>query len=173
MTDQDPLVGEPLEAQVRTLFEGMNALDADAAASVLTDDVVWQQPGLPGPLVGRTATANTLRDLFRAFPDLAIPLDDVVIYHGPDGTRAASHWRVIGTMTGPLDPPGFAPTGRRCEVHGVCLYEFRDGRIARHTMIYDALDMLTQLGLMPGPDSLQSKAMVRLQRLTAKLRRRR
>ncbi len=71
---------------------------------------------------------------------------------------------MVATMTGRLDPPGWEPTGKGAEVAGMCAYEFRDGLIARHTVIYDQMSLSQQLGLMPATDSAPVKAMVGLQK---------
>ncbi len=44
---------------------------------------------------------------------------------------------MFGTNTGPLDPPGFAPTGRAIDVHGMDLVRMEDGRIADYRAFYD------------------------------------
>lgn len=36
-----------------------------------------------------------------------------------------------------MDPPGFAPTGRRWEVDGVDFQEYRDGRISKLRVPFD------------------------------------
>jgi hypothetical protein len=77
-----------------------------------------------------------------------------------------------GTMKGPLDPPGFAPTGRSMEVEGVDLWMMRDGRIARYRAFYDINDLARQLGIAPPAGSRADRAMVRLQRLQAPILRR-
>jgi hypothetical protein len=77
-----------------------------------------------------------------------------------------------GTMTGPLDPPGFAPTGRSMEVEGVDLWTMRDGRIARYRAFYDLNDLARQLAIAPPAGSRAERAMVRLQRMQAPILRR-
>jgi hypothetical protein len=77
-----------------------------------------------------------------------------------------------GTMTGPIDPPGFAPTGRAMEVEGVDLWTMRDGRIARCQAFYDMNDVARQLAIAPPPGSRAEKAVVALQRLQARMLRR-
>ena len=57
-----------------------------------------------------------------------------------------------GTMSGPLDPPGFAATGRSMEVEGVDLWTMRDGRIARYRAFYDVNDLARQLAIAPPPE---------------------
>ena len=63
-------------------------------------------------------------------------------------------------MSGPLDPPGFAPTGRSMEVEGVDLWTMRDGRIARYRAFYDINDLARQLGHRAAAGSRAEKAMV-------------
>jgi hypothetical protein len=38
---------------------------------------------------------------------------------------------MLGTHTGPIDPPTFAPTGRSFVLDGVDHWWFRDGLVAR------------------------------------------
>lgn len=76
----------------------------------------------------------------------------------------AARWHFTGTMTGPIDPPGYAPTGRKVSVSGVCLFEFQDGLVAHHTIVYDSMGILQQVGIMPAVDSAQAKLIAGLQR---------
>jgi hypothetical protein len=78
-----------------------------------------------------------------------------------------------GTMTGPIEPPGFAPTGRTMEVEGVDVWRMRDGRIARSRAYYDLDDLARQLGIAPARGSAGEKAVAALQRLQARIMRRR
>jgi len=58
-----------------------------------------------------------------------------------------------GTQTGPLATPGGAipPTGRRVEIQFAQILTFRDGKIARARLYFDAAGMLQQLGLSAAP----------------------
>ena len=59
------------------------------------------------------------------------------------------YWRGTGTFTGPLDPPGFAPTGARVAFEGFELLEFRDDRMCRLRIVYDMMDVSRQIGIVP------------------------
>jgi hypothetical protein len=85
---------------------------------------------------------------------------------------ATFYWRGTGTFTGPLDPPGFAPTGARIEFDGFDLQEYRDGRVCRLRIVTDMLDVSRQLGLMPPEGSRIEKAGAAAQRLGMRVRRR-
>jgi len=128
------------------LFRAYNDHEIDGVLAHFTEDVLWE-PDESFPLIGRTAAAALLRSQFRAFPDLRFPEEDVVIYTSPDG-KAASKWHMIATMTGRLFPPGYAPTGRTADCTGMCAYEFRDGLICRHTVVYDVMNFSQKLGLL-------------------------
>jgi hypothetical protein len=80
-------------------------------------------------------------------------------------------WRMHGTMTGPIEPPGFAPTGKSMTVEGVDLWIMRDGRIAIYHAYYDLMDLSRQLGIMPMPGSRAERATVGMQRLQARFQR--
>jgi hypothetical protein len=59
------------------------------------------------------------------------------------------------------------------EVEGVDLWTMRDGRIARSRAFYDMNEVARQLAIAPAPGSRGEKAMVGLQRLQARMLRRR
>jgi hypothetical protein len=82
----------------------------------------------------------------------------------PDEPHAAFHWRGTGTFTGRMDPPGFAPTGRRWEIDGADFHEYRDGRISRLRVVFDLMSVSRQLGVMPTSGSRAERAMAAAQR---------
>lgn len=147
-----------------------NSLDPAAVAAHVTEDVIWEDPALPEAARGRDEVAAFVRTSATAFPDLrfnepgepAISDDDLVAY---------VPWRMAGTNTGPIDPPGLAPTKRSFAIEGVDLWQFRDGLIWRYRAYYDFTAMGRQLGLAPPRGGFAERAMVRMQRLGAKLRR--
>lgn len=147
-----------------------NDRDPAAMAALVTDDIVWEDPALPGPARGIAAVQEFMRGSWRGFPDLRFDETDEPHRTG-DGEQVAWRWRMRGTMTGPIGP-GFAPTGRSMEVEGVDLWTFREDRIARYRAFYDMNDVARQLGIAPTPGSRGEKTMVALQRLQARMMRR-
>jgi len=89
--------------------------------------------------------------------------------------RIAQPWICRGTSLGPIDPPGFAPTGQPFELQGVDLWELRrsDRLLCRVSSSYDMLRFAQRVGLMPAPRSRAERLVVRLQRLGARAQRRR
>src|SRR5919201_372817 len=108
----------------------------------------------------------------RAFADLHFTWPEGP-YASFDGIKLALHWHVTGTMLGPMDPPGFAPTGRRIELDGVDLLEVRDGLCCAYTGFFDARRVAQQIGAVPASGSHAERVAVGAQRLLAAIERRR
>ena len=149
-----------------------NDHDPGAMAELITEDIVWEDPSLPWPALGVGAVQYFMLGSWVGFPDLRFDETDSP-HRTAEGDQVAWRWRMRGRMSGPLDPPGFAPTGRSMEVEGVDLWTMRDGRIARSRAFYDVNDLARQLAIAPPPGSRAEKAMVRLQRLQARMLNRR
>jgi len=147
-----------------------NAHDPKAVCACATDDVVWVDPALPEPARGHSGLAQFVRDSCMAFPDLSFSEPGAPAI-APDGLVAYVPWRMTGTNTGPIDPPGFAPTGRSVAIPGFDIWQFRGGRIWRYEAIYDFSLVAAQLGLTPPRGGFAEKALVRAQRLRARLSR--
>jgi steroid delta-isomerase-like uncharacterized protein len=144
----------------------------ERVTALCSDDVLWDDPLTEQPERGRPAVAEYLRQTWRAFPDLTFSWPEGP-YASFDGHKLALHWHVTGTMLGPMQPPGFAPTGRRAELDGVDLLELRDGLVCAYHGFFDVRGVAQQIGVLPGPGSAGERIAVRLQRLQARLRGRR
>jgi predicted ester cyclase len=110
-----------------------------------------------------------LESTWRAMPDLAFELLDGPFLH-PAEPQAAFHWRGTGTFTGPLEPPGFAPTGTRVDFTGFDRHVYRDGRVSRLWITFDMMDLTRQIGLMPKPGSRFERAGAAAQRAGMRIR---
>jgi steroid delta-isomerase-like uncharacterized protein len=149
-----------------------NSREADQVSALCTEDVSWEDPLTERPVRGRAAVAEYLRSVWRAFPDLTFTWPE-----GPfasfEGVKLALHWRVTGTMLGPMDPPGFAPTGRRIQLDGIDLLELRDGLVRGYQGFFDVQTVAQQVGAAPARGSQTERVAVGAQRLLAAIERRR
>ena len=68
-----------------------------------------------------------------------------------------------------MDPPGFAPTGRRWVLDGADFHEYRDGRIAKARVTVDVMSVSRQVGLMPTAGGRAERVMALAQRGVARL----
>jgi predicted ester cyclase len=143
--------------------------DPDQLAALATEDVRWKDPFIypKGVAHGKDELRRWLASIFRAFPDIRFesPGEPMISL---DRTRLAFEWAGAARMTGPLDPPGFAPTGATTTFHGVDIHSFRDGLVAEVITATDVSAVAGQIGAMPPPGSIGEKLGVGLQRLTAK-----
>jgi steroid delta-isomerase-like uncharacterized protein len=151
--------------------DAWNSCVPERVTELCTEDVSWEDPMTERPERGRPAVAEYLRSLWRAFPDLRFTWPEGP-YTAFDKTKLACHWSVTGTMLGPMDPPGFAPSGRRIELDGVDLLELRDGLVCAYAGFFDARSVAQQVGVLPKPGSRAERLGVRVQRLTARVSRR-
>jgi steroid delta-isomerase-like uncharacterized protein len=147
-----------------------NSRDPAAVGACLAEDVFWEDPALPEPIRGRAGVESFVTLTATGFPDyefseLAPPAV------AADGLTAYAPWVMTGTNTGPLDPPGFAATGKRIELEGIDRWQFRDGLISRYRAFYDFTEMARQLGLMPPRGGTIERLGVKAQRLGARVRR--
>ena len=167
-TDTGALTREFAEDFAHRWLEAWNRRDADGLAALCTDDVEFFDPAI-GTVHGRPAVAGWLRVCERAFPDYRFE-EPEPLYLAQDRPQVIAPWRLLATFTGEM-PPGFAPTGRSLVIEGVDHWTFRDGLVATYRADYDSMGVARDLGLMPERGSRQERAMVRLQRLQAKLSR--
>ena len=157
-----------LDAFCARYLASWNDHDAAAMAALVTEDVVWEDPALPAPAHGPAAVQDFMRAAWAAFPDLRFDETDTP-HRTAGGDQVAWRWRMRGTNTGPIDPPGFAATGRTIEIEGVDLWTMRDGRIARYRAFYDFNALAVQLGLAPAPGSRIEQALAAMQRAGARV----
>jgi steroid delta-isomerase-like uncharacterized protein len=150
--------------------DSWNRQDAQAMADLVTEDILWSDPALPEPARGIAAVQEFMRTNWQAFPDLRFEEPNPP-HLSVNGDHVAWAWRMHGTMTGPIEPPGFAPTGKSMTVDGVDLWIMRDGKIATYHAYYDLMDLSRQLGIMPPPGSRAERATVGMQRLQARFQR--
>lgn len=168
----DRINKRPLEAPfarrfLEKLHAAVNAHDACAIAALCCEDVVWEDPAAPQTLHGREAVYKFHRDImFRAIPDTQVELIDGP-YLSLDGAGVAARLRIRGTMTGPLTPPGFAPTGGLVEFETAEFSHIKDGLLARHTVILDMLDLARQIGAVPPAGTLVARIGVWMQHVAA------
>ena len=146
-----------------------NSHDPEQLLALMTEDIVYDDSAWPRTMHGHDDVREFLASAWRALPDLEFRMTEgpFVLAGEP---KAAFYWTGTGTFTGPLDPPGFAPTGARIEFDGFDLHEYRDGRVCRLRILFDMLDVSRQIGLMPQQGSRLEKAGAAAQRAGVRAR---
>ncbi len=169
------MASDPI-AVAHALLAAWNDRDIDRFVSMLSPDVEWYDLGmLHPPARGRDAVRAFALAVLAAFPDFHYIVEPPLCV-APDGSRCVVHWRITATHTGVLPPQGLAPTGRRANLCGVDVIDFRGEEISRILTLFDlivAAEQLTGLTLRPPANSTRERIAVRLQRLVAFFARRR
>jgi steroid delta-isomerase-like uncharacterized protein len=96
-------------------------------------------------LKGRGQVERSYSDLFRAFANPSIRVDDIVISSG-DPPRAVIVWTVQSVHAGEIF--GVPGTGRRIERTIAYILTFKNGVIVNERRVYDFTNMLMQLGVL-------------------------
>jgi len=155
---------------VDAVLDAWNARDLDRFTALLTEDVYWHDLGmLHPPAVGRDAVRRFSQTLLRAFPDFRYEVRGPICI-AEDGSRCVVPWTITATNSGPYDPPGLAPTGRRIRFSGFDYMELRDRRVARIETRFDpaeAIEQLLGMQLRPPAGSLRERCLVWVQRALA------
>lgn len=172
MSDSQTAAAKPLSPEsARALFahfyELMNERDVRHIPTIFTEDIEFQDDAWPETMRSHADIERFFTALWRAMPDLRFELLEGP-YLAEDGRHAAARVRVDGTMTGPAEPPGFAPTGTRVTAEFAGFYELDGERIKRERVILNMSDVGVQMGAVPAPGSRGEKLAVAIQRLTAR-----
>jgi steroid delta-isomerase-like uncharacterized protein len=150
--------------------DAWNSHEPQRVLDLMAEDIVYDDSASPKTMRGHGDVRAFLDMTWRAFPDLHFDLvgEPLVAAGEP---RAAMWWRGTATHSGPIDPPGLAPTGKRLEFEGADFHTYRDGKLVRLQIVFDMADFMRQLGLLPPPGSIGEKAVTALGNLQTKLRR--
>jgi steroid delta-isomerase-like uncharacterized protein len=160
---------EFLDGFVERWESAWNSHQPDRVLELMTEDVVYDDSAWHRPMHGHAEVREFLESVWRGVPDLAFEMVEGPFLH-PSEPVATFYWKGTGTFTGPLDPPGFAPTGARMEIDGFDLQEYRDGRVCRLRIVTDMMEASRQLGLMPPQGSRIEQAGAAAQRLGMKVK---
>jgi len=134
-------------ATLRRFYDLINAGDIDGFGDCLANDFIEHEE-TPGLAPTKEGVQQFFRMQIAAFPDLHIHTEDVLT----SGDKVVARARITGTHKGEL--MGLPPTGKSIDVPLIDIIRFGDDGLAReHWGVFDAMAMMQQLGVMPGPPS--------------------
>jgi steroid delta-isomerase-like uncharacterized protein len=107
------------------------------------DCVVYRLDENGDDSIGPEAFKTFFRRFRSAFPDIKVTVEDAI----EAGDRVAA--RFVFEATHSSDALGFAATGRRVRVTGMCWGVVRDGKIVHAWNNWDQMALARQLGLPP------------------------
>ena len=126
---------------IRRYAEAKSRADVGGALACCTDDVVVDTYAFQTSSTGKAATREQFEAFFAVFPDYSVHTERLL----EDGEHAVGWGTVAATMASDF---GDLPcTGRRFEVPFTCVWDTRDGLIARERFYFDLNHLCEQLGL--------------------------
>ncbi|HET8600246.1 MAG TPA: nuclear transport factor 2 family protein [Segeticoccus sp.] len=174
----DSVVTVPLDAVTLRRFvddwhAAWNSHDPRQVTALCAEDIEYSDPLHETPRRGTHAIQEVVVLLARAMPDFRFASTALPLFDSARGV-AVVPWRCVGTMKGPLEPPGFAPTNGTVSFDGDDHWTLLAGRLTSCRVLYDQYAVARQIGAVPPADSRGERLGVWLQRLAARgLRRRR
>ena len=126
--------------------ETFNSHDIAGFGEVLASDVIVDAPGgMHGE--GKAACLEFYGSWFGAFPDAHVDVHGLHIV----GDIAVEEGTFSGTQTGVLHSPSgdIPPTGHSVRLPYIQVLRIRDGKHVSFNLMFDRLQMLEQLGLVP------------------------
>ena len=134
---------DPKDVVAALVAEMFNRHDLDVADTYVARDCI-DHSCFPGQAPGLEGMKQRWGMLFHAFPDFTITVDDLVA----EGEKVSMRATGRGTHQG--DFFGVAPTGRPVVFTEINLSRIVDGRMAEHWAERSNLEVLQQIGAVPG-----------------------
>lgn len=156
-----------VEENIRVTEEHLEAeanRELERLLGTLAHDSVYEESLLEKPVRGKEAIAEYYQELWRGFPDFTY----VVTNRVADDSCVIYEMTFRGTHTGSFR--GIPPTGRSGEIKGVVVFPMKNGKALGERIYLDSFSLLTQLGVLPTPESLSGRLLFSLLRLRLSLR---
>jgi steroid delta-isomerase-like uncharacterized protein len=117
--------------------------DLSRINEVIAPEFVQYLPGTTEPIRGPEGFEGWVVGLFEVFPDLEVPIDEILA----EDERVVTRYVMRGTHQGSL--MGIPPTARRVEVAGMNVIRLSEGMFVEKRDEYDLFGLLKQLGALP------------------------
>ena len=139
-------MSEANKAMVRRIAEGVNNTTGPMPQEWFAPDYVAHISGSSGPM-DYEANKQMAGTFYMAFPDLRHIVEDQIA----EGDKVVTRVTLRGTHKG--DFQGIAPTGKQITMGAIVIQRISGGRIAEELINVDAMGLMHQLGVVPGPSS--------------------
>jgi steroid delta-isomerase-like uncharacterized protein len=129
---------------VRRLFDEVwNKGNLKVADEIFTPTHVNDDP--VNPTRGLDGIKGIVTKYRNAFPDVRFGIDELLTA----GDNVIARWQFNGTHSSTLE--GIPPTGRHVNGPGISIHRFKGDKIDETHVVWDALGMMQQLGLVTLP----------------------
>lgn len=127
----------------RFIDEAWNGRKPELFEEFIAPEASSHDPNTPDMGKGPEGFRKVFQLYTGAFPDSRVTIDELI----EAGDKVVHRWTASGTHKGALGD--VAPTNKRIEVNGVTIYRFAGGKIAEEWLIWNALGLMQQIGVVP------------------------
>ena len=131
--------------------EVVNAHNTAVIDSFCTKDFTDHNPSMGHSGKGSDDLKAAFAEMFAAFPDVKISPDFMVA----TGDTVVAYVTMTGTNSGAMGP--MPATNKSVKVNGIDIVVIKDGKATDRWGLFDDNAMMTQLGVVPPPDSSGKK----------------
>jgi steroid delta-isomerase-like uncharacterized protein len=147
---------------MKTMYTAMeNKKEADFLGT-LSEDVEYNDMTMPEGMKGKTEAKKYFGMITKALPDLKTPATTSM---GVEDF-AIVEFNMTGTQKGPMGP--IAATKKPVNLHGVDIFQIKDGKMVRGWTYANNTELLSQLGLLRAPVSAKTTTTATTTTTTAK-----
>ena len=139
-----------------------NQRDLSVIPKWIADDFVGLYTARPEPVRGVDGFRAFVEEMFVAFPDLQMAVEDTTA----EGDRVDSRVTMRGTHRGPMS--GYAPTGVVVTCGFLGIERYVDGRCAEEWVYSDDLSLARQIKALPEPGSRGERFGIGLHRMSTR-----
>lgn len=133
------MINKHLKQFVMKWVEAYNSHNPDLAASLYDENAINFQCPWNKSVHGREAIRNTYINVFKAFPDIHLKVENIVV----EGTWVVVEWQFNGTMKGEF--AGQAPNSNSFSMQGCEIFQISNGKILIQRGYWDKATMFSQL----------------------------
>ena len=142
---------EQNKAAAETFLKAVEHGNLDTLDAIVGPDYVLHDPSMPEEVRGLEGAKQMLEALRSAFR-LRVTIEHQLAEGDHVATRYTMHGRHDAEFM------GVPPSGRQGSVAGICISRFRAGKIVQEWEVWDALGLLQQIGALPEPGQLPTRA---------------
>jgi steroid delta-isomerase-like uncharacterized protein len=134
---------------IRQHFEAYDQQDTERIGQLLSSsNYSFHISGMPP--MDWNGTKQFYAAAWSAFPDLHHDILDIVA----EGDKVAVRYNIIGTHKGELQ--GIPPTGKEVSFSAMDFITLSDGKVAEEWEIADTMELMRQIGAIPGESHASS-----------------
>jgi steroid delta-isomerase-like uncharacterized protein len=148
---EEQMTREEAKALLDDVLLIMNEGKLDLIEKHYAPDMILKTSAMSQASNGYEGIRTWLSNVFTSTPDHHLTFNEFYV----DGNVIFTRWKATGTNTGPLSTPfGDVPaTGRSSSISGLSFYRIENGLITEMEVVFNALEMLMQIGFKVMPPS--------------------